>query len=121
MRAVAAILSIILFLAFATSGAQKIIFTTMASSSAEHLGFRRRPFQGVGVLEVLGALGLLVTLAAKHGSSLAWLNVAAAAGLVVTMVAATSLHLRRGDDVKIALPAMSLGALCLVELILRLA
>ena len=121
MRAVASILSIVIFLAFATSGAQKLIFTTMASQSAEHLGFKKKPFQGVGLAEVAGALGVLVGLAAKHGSLLSWLNVAAAVGLSVTMVAAVSLHLRRGDGIKGAAPALSLGVLCLIELILRLA
>lgn len=121
MRAVASILSIVIFLAFATSGAQKLIFTTMASQSAEHLGFKKKPFQGVGLAEVAGALGVLVGLAAAHGSFLAWLNATAAAGLTVTMVAAVSLHLRRGDGIKGAAPALSLGVLCLIELILRLA
>jgi uncharacterized membrane protein YphA (DoxX/SURF4 family) len=120
MRAVASILSIIIFLAFATSGAQKLIFTTMASQSAEHLGFKKKPFQGVGLAEVVGAVGVLIGLAAKHGSFLAWLNAAAALGLLVMMLSATSLHLRGGDGFKGATPAMSLGAVCLLEVILRL-
>ena len=120
MRAVASILSIVLFLAFATSGAQKLIFNTMASQSAEHLGLKKKLFQGVGLAEVVGALGVLIGLAAKHGSLLAWLNIAAATGLLVMMVAATALHLRRGDGLKGATPALSLGVVCLVEVILRL-
>jgi hypothetical protein len=55
MRAVASIVSIILFLAFATTGAQKMIFNTMASRTAEHLGVKKKSFQGIGLLEVLGA------------------------------------------------------------------
>ncbi len=121
MRAVASILSIVIFLAFATSGAQKLIFNTMASQSAEHLGFKKKSFQAVGLAEVLGALGVLIGLDAKHGSLLAWLNVTAATGLLVTMVAATALHFRRGDGVKGATPALALGVVCLIELILRLA
>ena len=121
MRAVASILSIILFLAFATSGAQKLIFTTMASQSAEHLGFKKKSFQGVGLAEVLGAVGVLIGLAAKHGSLLGWLNVAAATGLLVMMVGATAVHFRHADGLKGASPAMALGAVCLLEVILRLA
>lgn len=120
MRAVASIISIILFLAFATTGAQKLIFNTMASQSAEHLGLKKKPFQGVGLAEVAGALGVLIGLASKHGSALTWLNIAAATGLFVMMASATALHLRRGDGIKGATPAMSLGILCLVEAILRL-
>jgi uncharacterized membrane protein YphA (DoxX/SURF4 family) len=120
MRAVASILSIIIFLAFATTGAQKLIFNTMASQSAEHLGLRKKSFQGIGLLEVLGALGVMVGLAAKHGSVLVLLNEAAAGGLLLVMLGATVVHLRKGDGFKGASPALALGALCLIELIFRL-
>ncbi len=120
MRAVASILSIIVFLAFATTGAQRIIFNTVASKAAGHLGFTKRTFQLVGLLEILGALGVLIGLAAKKGTFLALLNEAAAAGLLVTMVAAVVVHLRKGDGITGAAPALVLGAACLVELVLRL-
>jgi uncharacterized membrane protein YphA (DoxX/SURF4 family) len=121
MRAVASILSIILFLAFVTAGAQKLIFNTMASQTAEHLGFKKSSFQRVGAVEVLGALGVMIGLAAKHGSSLALLNELAAGGLFVAMTGGTAAHLRKGDGLKGAAPAAALGLVCLVELILRLA
>jgi glucan phosphoethanolaminetransferase (alkaline phosphatase superfamily) len=120
MRAVASILSIILFLAFATTGAQKMIFNTMASKAAEHMGLMKRTFQLVGLLEVLGALGVMIGLAAKKGTFLALLNEAAATGLLVTMVAAIVFHFRKGDGLKGSLPALVLGAVCLIELVLRL-
>jgi uncharacterized membrane protein YphA (DoxX/SURF4 family) len=120
MRAVASIVSIILFLAFATTGAQKLIFNTMASQSAEHLGLKKKSFQGVGLIEVVGALGVMIGLAAKHGSTLALLNEAAAGGLLLTTLGAAVVHLRKGDGLKGAAPALALGALCLIELILRL-
>jgi uncharacterized membrane protein YphA (DoxX/SURF4 family) len=121
MRAVASILSIIIFLAFVTAGAQKLIFNTMASQTAEHLGFKKSTFQRVGALEVLGALGVMIGLAAKHGSWLALLNEVAAGGLLASMLAGTALHMRKGDGLKGAAPAAALGLVCLVELILRLA
>lgn len=121
MRAVAGILSIIVFLAFATTGAQKMIFNTMASKAAEHMGLAKRTFQLVGLLEVIGALGVMVGLAARKGTFLALVNEVAAAGLLVTMVAAIIFHLRKGDGPKDSVPALVLGAVCLIELILRLA
>ncbi len=120
MRAVASILTIILFLAFATSGAQKLIFNTMASQTAEHLGFKKSSFQRVGLLEILGAIGVMVGLTAKKGSALAYINVAGAAGLFVMMLLATLLHVRRGDGLKGATPALILAAVSLAELIFRL-
>ncbi len=120
MRAVASILSIVLFLAFATAGLQKMIFNTMASQMAGHLGFTKSTFQRVGALEFLGAAGVLVGLAGKHGSLLALLNELAAGGLVVMMIGALGVHLRKGDGLKGSLPAVGLGALCLIEVVLRL-
>jgi uncharacterized membrane protein YphA (DoxX/SURF4 family) len=121
MRAVASILSIILFLVFATSGAQKLIFNTMASQTAEHLGFKKSSFQRVGVLEILGAIGVMVGIVAKKGTWLAVLNEVAAGGLFVTMLAAIVLHLRRGDGPKGAAPALGLAIVCALEIVLRLA
>ncbi len=120
MRAVASILSIIVFLAFATTGAQKLIFNTLASRAAEHLGVTKRNFQGIGLLEVLGAVGVLVGLASKKGTFLTLVNESAAAGLLALMIVATVVHLRKGDSFKDAAPAMVFGAACLVELVLRL-
>jgi uncharacterized membrane protein YphA (DoxX/SURF4 family) len=120
MRAVASILSIIIFLAFATTGAQKLIFNTMASQTAERLGFKKKTFQAVGLLEVLGALGVMIGLVGKHGSWLALLNEVAAGCLILAMLATTVVHLRKGDGLKGSAPAMGLGLLCLIELIFRL-
>jgi len=121
MRAVASIISIILFLAFATIGAQKLIFNTMASQTAEHLGFRKKPFQLVGLAEVLGAVGVMIGLASKRGAPLTLVNEVAAGALLVATLAAAVVHLRKGDGVRGAAPALALGALCLAEVILRLA
>lgn len=121
MSAVASILSIALFLAFATSGLQKIRFNPMSSQSAGHLGFSKSAYQRIGVLEMLGGFGLLVGLSAKGASVWAILNELAAAGLAVTMVLAVVFHLRKGDDAKLFAPALVLGLLALLELVFRLA
>jgi hypothetical protein len=62
----------------------------------------------------------MIGLDAKHGSWLAVLNEAAAGGLVLAMMGAALLHLRKGDGFRGAAPALGLGALCALELILRL-
>jgi DoxX-like family len=121
VRAVASILSIALFLAFATSGLQKLIYNTMASQVADHLGFSKAALRRIGLLESLGALAVLVGLAAHKGATLAWLNIAGAVGLVALMVGAVVLHLRKGDGFKGSMPALALGVVCVVEVVLRLA
>jgi hypothetical protein len=120
MSAVAAILSIILFLVFASSGIQKVIFNPMMSELAARLEFTKRAYQRIGALEVAGAIGLLAGLAAKSTSFWGIVNVAAAAGLTLTMVLAVVLHLRKGESFKLFAPALALGLLALLELIFRL-
>lgn len=119
MSGVASILTIILFLAFATSGLQKVLFNPAMSHAAERLGVRKSSYQGVGILEIAGSLGLLVGLAAKGSSILALLNELAAGGLVILMVGAAIAHLRRRDQVKQYAPLLALGGAALVELIVR--
>jgi uncharacterized membrane protein YphA (DoxX/SURF4 family) len=121
MSVVAALLSIALFLAFASAGAQKIVFNPAMSAAADHLGFRKRTYQYIGGLEVLGAIALLVGLAAKGTSALALLNEIGAGGLFLMMALAVTFHLRKGDAAKYYTPALALGVLALVELVFRVA
>ncbi|MGP5125446.1 DoxX family protein [Brachybacterium tyrofermentans] len=63
---------------------------------------------GIGVLEILGAVGLI--LPALTG--VATILVAfAAAGLAITMVFAALVHIRRGDGFAAALPSIVLAIL----------
>jgi uncharacterized membrane protein YphA (DoxX/SURF4 family) len=121
MSVAAALLSIALFLAFGSSGAQKLAFNPAMSKVAEHLGFTKRSYQRIGAIELVGALGLLIGLAAKGSSLLAIINEVAAGGLFLMMIAAVMLHLRKGDAMKFLAPALVLGVLVLLELIFRLA
>jgi uncharacterized membrane protein YphA (DoxX/SURF4 family) len=120
MSAVASILSIILFLAFLTSGIQKVLFNPMASQSAGHLGFSKSAFQRIGALEIAGGIAVMAGLAAKGSSFWAILNEVAAGGLTITMILAVYFHLREHDALKVVAPAAGLGLLALLELILRL-
>jgi uncharacterized membrane protein YphA (DoxX/SURF4 family) len=121
MTVVAALLSIALFLAFGSSGAQKLVFNPAVSRVADHLGFTKRSYQRIGGFELVGAIGLLIGLAARGSSVLAIVNEVAAGGLFLLMVAAVTVHLRRGDAAKYVAPALALGLLVMLELIFRLA
>lgn len=120
MSTVAALLSIVLFLAFGSAGAQKIVFNPTMSHTADHLGFTKRAYQRIGGLEVIGAIALLIGLAAKGSSILAILNEVAAAAFIVLMFLAVMTQLRKGDGAKFFTPALVLGVVSLVELIARL-
>jgi uncharacterized membrane protein YphA (DoxX/SURF4 family) len=109
------ILSVILAFAFGVAGAQKVAGAKMARDTADHLGVEWNRYRGIGVLELLAAIGLLAGLAV-------WpLNVAAAAGLVLLMIGAVVFHIRAGDKINTFGPAIGLGVLSLAELIVRVA
>jgi uncharacterized membrane protein YphA (DoxX/SURF4 family) len=121
MTVTAALLSIALFLAFCSAGAQKLSFNPAMSKSAEHLGFSKNGYRRIGTLEVLGGLALLAGCVAKGTSFLALLNEVAAGCLVVLMLLAVVFHLRQGDAPKYFAPALGLAVLTLLELIFRVA
>jgi uncharacterized membrane protein YphA (DoxX/SURF4 family) len=120
MSVVAALLSILLCVAFAMAGAQKILFNPVMSKSAEHLGFTKRGYRRIGVLELVAALGVIVGVVAHRSSFLGIVNELAASGLTVMMALAVRLHIRRGDGAKMFTPALSFGVLAVLELIFRL-
>lgn len=119
MSAVASLLTLMLFLAFATSGLQKVIFNPAISHSADRLGITKRAFQRMGVLEVVGSIGLLVGLAASGASFWAIVNELAAAALFLLTMGAVAFYLRRRDRAKDFTPTLALGLGALLELILR--
>ena len=119
MSVFAALLSIVLCVAFAMAGAQKILFNPVMSKSAEHLGFTKRGYRRIGILELVGALGVIVGVVAHRSSFLGVLNEIAAAGLTVMMWLAVRLHLRRGDSARLFAPALVVGCLAVLELIFR--
>jgi len=85
----AAVLSVVLAVAMAYSFARK---ATGASSSMElrdRLAVPPTLWSTIGVLELFAALGLLA------GLLVAWLGVAAAAGVALLMAGAVIAHLRR--------------------------
>lgn len=65
--------------------------------------------KAIGAVEVLGAIGLILPAAVNVAPVLVPL---AAVGLALTMVGAAVVHLRRGDGIGAAVPAIVLALLC---------
>jgi hypothetical protein len=86
----------------------------MVEAAKEH-GFTKSNYQVIGALELAGAVGLVVGLA------VAPLGIAAAIGLVVLMGGAVVVHLRANEPFKTSVPALALGLVTVVELVLRIA
>ena len=119
MAAVASVLSLMLFLIFATSGLQKLIFNPLMSAGASRLGFTKAAYQRLGALEIFGAVGIVVGLTATGSSLWAIVNEVAAGALAVLMILAVGTHLRRGERWRHYGPALGLAAGALVELVTR--
>lgn len=120
MIEVASVLSLALFIAFLTAGAQKVIFNPSMSHAAERLGFTKSAYRRIGALEIVGAVALVVGLSSTGTSLAAIVNDAAAAGITLLMAGAVWSHRRAGEPWRAAMPALALGVAALVELVARL-
>ncbi|MFC0675014.1 DoxX family protein [Brachybacterium hainanense] len=101
----------LLALVFAFSGVTKLVHSRerLIERTPWVEDFPHPTVRGIGALEVLGAIGLIVPAALGIAP---WLSAFAAAGLGVTMVFAALVHLRREDDgIGAALPSIVLGVL----------
>lgn len=119
MSIVASILSMVLFLAFVTAGIQKLQFNPVVSEVAGRLGFSKKAYRRIGVLEILAGIAVLVGLSSDRGSVLGIINEVASGGLALMMVIAVAVHLRKGDPFKSYAMALVLFVLCLAQLLLR--
>lgn len=108
----------LLALAFAGAGAMKI--STSKADLLEKMpwvaDFSESQVKGIGALELLGAIGLILPAALDIVPILTPL---AAAGLALTMLGAIIVHLRRGDGVPAAVPGVVLGALAVFVAVMR--
>lgn len=108
----------LLALAFGGAGAMKL------SSSREKLlpnmpwvaDFSDAQVKGIGGAELLGAIGLILPPLVDIAPVLAAF---AASGLVLTAIGAVVVHLKRGDGIAGAAPAVVLGALAAFVAIMR--
>lgn len=106
------ILAFALAAVFAGSGAVKLISTRdqQIDRTPYVEDFPQNVIRGIGALEILGALGLIIPALTGVATILVPM---AAAGLAITMVFAALVHIRRGDGTRAALPSIVL-AICSV-------
>lgn len=85
-------------------GGAKVLAAPPMRARAEHLGYSTGAFRAVGLLELAGAVGLVV--------GLVWmpLGLAAAVGLVALLAGAVVSHARVGDPVTAMVPALVAAA-----------
>jgi hypothetical protein len=100
----------ILALLFVMAGSMKVV--KPYSAVREQMGWVETvtppQLKGIGALEVIGALGMVLPAATGIAP---WLTPIAAFGLFVMMVVAVALHVRRKES---ATPSIVLGILALV-------
>lgn len=102
------VLSVVLAAVFAMLGTAKLLAVPAMRTRAAHVGFTVAAYRRIGILEVAGALGLLVGVAVPD------LRAAAAAGLLLLLGGAVIAHLRAGGGIKGAAPAVVLAILLVV-------
>jgi uncharacterized membrane protein YphA (DoxX/SURF4 family) len=114
MFVVATVLAVLLAVVFTGAGLSKITRQKQMVEAADHLGFTIQQYQLIGAAEVAGAVGLVI------GLWWAPLGVAAAIGLLITMIGAVYFHLTHRDPVSLFGPSAVLGVLALLEIVFRL-
>ncbi len=118
MTVVAWILQIVLALAFLAAGGMKLARpkpALVAAGMGYAEDFSGSAIKGIGALEVLGAIGLILPAVTGIATFLVPL---AALGLALTMAGAVVVHVRRKEPY---VPPLVLGVLALVLAVLRFA
>lgn len=107
------ILAGLLALAFAASGLSKIFGTRsqMIEKTPYVEDFPQNAVRLIGIVELLGALGLILPAAVDVAPGLVPV---AAIGLALVMVGAVVVHLRRGEGLPSTVPALVLALLSLL-------
>lgn len=99
-------------MAFAVLGLAKLLAISSMRARAAHVGFSVTAYRAIGVLELVGASGLALSGPAPR------IATAAAVGLGALMVGAVTAHVRAGDGLKEATPALALSGALLALLLL---
>jgi len=101
----AAVLAVVLAVVFGVAGIAKIAAAPPMRTAARHLGFTVEQYRLIGVLELAGAVGLLVGLAVPA------VGVAAAIGLGLLLIGAGAAHVVRRDAAsRVAVPLALVAA-----------
>jgi len=99
------VLAVVLAVVFGVTGVAKIVAAPVMRTAARHLGFTVGQYRIIGVLELAGALGLVVGLAVPG------LGVAAAVGLGLLLIGAAAAHVRKHDAAaRVAVPLVLVAA-----------
>ncbi|MEU6352996.1 DoxX family protein [Streptomyces sp. NPDC047072] len=111
MSALDTILTCLLALWFTLLSAGKLLGTAQMAERAAHLGFTVGGYRVIGALELAGVLGLFA------GWSVTGLGIVAAAGFLLLLAGAVLAHLRAGDRLPAAAPAILSAVLVVAYLI----
>ena len=109
------ILAGLLIVAFAALGSAKLAAVPAMRARAEHVGFSVSAYRRIGSLEMLAVAGLLA------GAFDPVIGAIAATGLLILLGGAVLAHLRNGDGVREAAPAVVLGLVTLSYVLLVVA
>ena len=114
------IVGVLLALAFTGAGASKLAGVAAMRQSAEHLGFAFSTYRLIGLLELAGALGIVIGLWHAHLLGLE-IGAFAAGGLTILMIGAVVAHRKAGDGPAGFAPALVLALIAAVFVALRVA
>ena len=103
------VIQILLAAVYVLAAFGKLISKPQVIEMFRHWGFPDQFYLLIGVLEVLGAMGLLVPRMARY----------AAAGLIVLMIGATATHLINGEGLQVLRPLIFIVFLALVVYLRR--
>jgi DoxX-like family len=88
---------------FLALGSAKVLALAPMRARAAHLGLSTGSYRVIGTLEIAGAIGVLLGLAAPT------LGAFAAVGLLLLLAGAVLAHLRNGDNPRLLTPALVSG------------
>jgi DoxX-like family len=111
---VTAVTTVLLALLFLATAAGKLTGHRASLAARDHFAIPAARWRQIGVLELAGAVGVLIGLALRP------LGVAAAIGLVLLSLGAVATHARAGDKAAAALPAVIALALAAATVALDL-
>jgi hypothetical protein len=100
--------------AFGLLGSAKLAAVPAMRARAAHVGCSVDAYRRIGGLEILAVAGIVVGAAAPV------IGVLAAAGLVLLLAGAVTVHLRNGDGPKELAPSLVLGAIAVAFVVLVL-
>ena len=97
-------LALVLSIAFTGAGYAKVTDQPIMVKARSHLGLSAEVYRAVGMVELLGALGVLLGVFGLFN----WLGLVSALGLMALMLGALLMHLKAQDTGREFLPALSM-------------